>query len=87
MNRQHKLWLERTCHSRGILLFLLHWIEKQSSRGSLLEHLECSGIKMMRGPILYASYAVGRSNLEDTFCGGTLGVFLELILAEDVKLK
>ena len=36
-----------------IFLLLLHWIEKWSSCGRLLEHLESFGTKIiMRGPIV-----------------------------------
>ena len=35
------------------VLFLLHWIEKWSSRGRVMEHLDSSDTKiMMRGPIV-----------------------------------
>ena len=47
------LYLDDTTFSRFLFSLLLHWIEKRSSRGRLLEHLEYSGTKsMMRGPIV-----------------------------------
>ena len=45
MNRQHKLWSDDTYPLLPVLG--LHWIEKRSSRGRLLEHLESSGTRVM----------------------------------------
>ena len=49
-NRKHKLCLRYLTLSLGCL-GRLHWIEKRSSHGRLLEHLVSSGTKiMMSGP-------------------------------------
>ena len=54
MNGQLRLCLDDTLSSVFLFVCLyVHWVEKLSSRGSLLQHLESSGTKtMMRGPII-----------------------------------
>ena len=48
-DRQQQLSLDDTYH----FLLLLHWIEKRSSHGHLLKHMESSGAKIMtRRPIV-----------------------------------
>ena len=47
------------------------WIEKQSSRGRLLEHLESFGTKiMLRGPIVYqlCKQRTRETTILDEFC-------------------
>ena len=42
-------------------LLLFHWMEKWSSCGRALEHLESSGIKVLMNALLYAGYVLGKN--------------------------
>ena len=53
----HSLWFEFL----PVILLLLYWMEKQSSRRCLFENLQSSGTKVMiKGPII-RQLCVGRS--------------------------
>ena len=57
LSTSHSSWYESTSEivSRQfeLFFFLLHWIEKWSSRGHLVEHLKSSGTKIMtRGSVV-----------------------------------
>ena len=65
IRRQHKLCLDDTYHSTPptpiFNFLLLDWMEKQSSRRRLLEHLESSRAKILMGRPIVCHFFMGRN--------------------------
>ena len=75
-------------------IFVVHWIKKWSSSGCLLEHLEASGTKIMRGPILRQLWVERcretKEDLKDNICGFNVSVFFcaaGLLPCEEFKAR